>query len=95
VAYSQINEYKINGMEIFGISITEWVGYAAMGTVLVSFLMKDLKHLRIVNSLGCLIFVVYGFMLAPLSMPIIITNTAIFGINMYYLFFKRNTELLT
>jgi len=77
-------------MDLFGISITEWVGYLAMTTVLISFLMKSVVKLRIINSLGCLVFVLYGFLLEPLSKPIIITNSIIFGINIYYLFFKKN-----
>lgn len=72
-------------MEFLGISYIEWIGYAAMATVLISFLMKSVNKLRIVNSLGCLLFVFYGVMLEPLSKPIIITNTAIFCINVYYL----------
>lgn len=75
-------------MQFMGISYIEWVGYAAMATVLVSFLMKSVNKLRIVNSLGCLLFVLYGFLLEPFSKPIIITNTAIFCINIYYLFKK-------
>ena len=54
-------------MEFFGVSGVEWVGYAAMATVLISFLMKSVNKLRIVNSLGCLLFVFYGFLLDPLS----------------------------
>ncbi|WP_372756687.1 uroporphyrinogen decarboxylase [Mariniflexile sp.] len=75
-------------MELLGISIVEWVGYAAMATVLISFLMKSVKNLRIVNSFGCFLFVIYGILLTPMSKPIIITNAAIFCINMYYLFKK-------
>ncbi|OIQ30759.1 MAG: uroporphyrinogen decarboxylase [Bacteroidetes bacterium MedPE-SWsnd-G2] len=71
------------------ITLTDWVGYAAMATVLISFLLKDIKKLRIVNSLGCLLFVVYGFMLEPISMPIIVTNSAIFCINVYYGLIKK------
>ena len=76
-------------MEFLGISSVEWIGYAAMVTVLISFLMKLVNKLRIVNSLGCLLFVFYGILLDPLSMPIIITNTAIFCINLYYLLQKK------
>ena len=76
-------------MEFLGVSITEWVGYAAMGTVLISFLMKSVKKLRIVNSFGCLLFVFYGVLLEPISNPIIVTNTAIFLINLFYLFKKK------
>ncbi|WP_346240174.1 uroporphyrinogen decarboxylase [Mariniflexile soesokkakense] len=75
-------------MEFLGISCVEWIGYAAMATVLISFLMKSVNKLRIVNSFGCLLFVFYGIMLVPLSKPIIITNTAILCINVYYLFKK-------
>ncbi len=73
-------------MEILGITLTEWIGYAASLGVLVSFLMKDIKVLRIVNSIGCALFVVYGFMLG--SIPIIVTNVAILVVNAYYLLKK-------
>ena len=71
------------------ISFADWVGYLAMATVLVSFLMKNIRTLRMVNSVGGLLFVAYGFLLDPISYPIIITNVAIFCINMYYLFLKK------
>lgn len=74
-------------MEFIGISITEWVGYAASISVLVSFLMRDIRTLRIVNCIGCVFFVAYGVLLE--SIPIIVTNTTIVGINFYYLFFKK------
>jgi hypothetical protein len=61
-------------------SPTELVGYAASLFVLISFLMKDIRKLRMVNSVGCALFVVYGIMLAY-SIPIILTNTAILVIN--------------
>jgi len=75
-------------MEFLGISWIEWIGYAAMATVLISFLMKSVNKLRIVNSFGCLLFVFYGFVLQPISKPIIITNIAIFSINLYYILKK-------
>lgn len=71
-------------MEFLGVSITEWVGYLASFVLLLSFTMKDMRKLRMVNSAGAVLFVVYGFMLGT-SWPIVITNAAIFGINMYYL----------
>lgn len=65
-------------------SITELIGYAASFIVLISFLMKNIKTLRIINTIGCFLFIVYGILLNN-SIPIIFTNTAIVGINMYYL----------
>jgi len=71
------------------ITYTDWVGYLAMTTLLISFLMKNITKLRIINSLGCLFFVIYGFMLA-VSWPIVITNSAIVCINLYYLLVNKN-----
>jgi hypothetical protein len=65
-------------------SFTEMIGYLASLVILLSFVMKDLKKLRIVNTAGCAIFIVYGLLLAY-SIPIIITNAAIVVINLYYL----------
>jgi len=77
-------------MELFGITITEYVGYLASIMVLISFTMKDVKKLRTVNMIGCLLFVAYGFLMPTLriGLPIIITNVAIFCINFYYSFLK-------
>lgn len=69
---------------MFGISLTEWVGYSASLVLMISFLMKNINTLRIVNSTGCLLFVIYGFLLAT-SWPIIISNTFILGVNIFYL----------
>ena len=68
---------------------TEIVGYLAMLVLLISFLMKDIRRLRKLNTVACALFVVYGFMLAT-SWPIIISNASIMGINIYYLFLKKN-----
>ncbi|MCH4551356.1 uroporphyrinogen decarboxylase [Aestuariibaculum lutulentum] len=75
-------------MDFLGVSFTEWVGYAAMAMLLLSFTMKAVTKLRIVNSIGCLLFVIYGFMLDPIAKPIIITNGAILCVNLYYLLKK-------
>lgn len=76
---------------MFDISMTEWIGYLASLVLMTSFLMKNLNTLRIINSFGCLLFVVYGFLLAT-SWPIIISNTFILGVNAFYLtkHFKNN-----
>jgi len=76
-------------MEFLAISLTDWIGYLAMATLLVSFMMKDTNKLRIINSFGCAFFVVYGILL-DISWPIIITNSAIICINLYYLLVNKN-----
>ncbi len=69
---------------MFDISITEGVGYLASIVLMISFLMKNINTLRIINSVGCFLFVVYGFLLAT-SWPIIISNAFIMGVNTFYL----------
>ncbi|MFD1614194.1 uroporphyrinogen decarboxylase [Gelatiniphilus marinus] len=78
-------------MELFGITATEYIGYLASLMVLISFTMKNVKTLRFVNMAGCILFIIYGFLMPTLrvGLPIIIANSAIFSVNMYYLFFKR------
>jgi uncharacterized protein with PQ loop repeat len=66
----------MNSIELFG--------YAAMIVVLISMLMKDMKHLRIVNTIACSMFVFYGYLLN--SYPIIIMNVLVITINVYKLY---------
>ncbi len=73
---------------LFGETYVEWLGYMAMATVLVSFLMKSIVKLRIVNGIGALLFIAYGFLLHPISKPIIITNVAILIINVFHVLKK-------
>lgn len=70
---------------VFGIPAFEWIGYLASAAVLGSFLMKKIRMLRIVNTVGCSLFVAYGFILPQISWPIIFTNVAIIVVNAYYL----------
>ncbi len=73
--------------EFLGITITEWFGYGASAGVLISFLMRNMKTLRIINTIGCGLFVIYGVLLT--SAPIIITNATIILINLYYLLKRK------
>lgn len=75
-------------MELFGITLTDGVGYLASLLLMISFALKNVRSLRIVNSFGCIAFIIYGFMLST-SWPIIITNGFIVAMNSYYLFFKK------
>jgi hypothetical protein len=72
-------------MEIFGLPWYEWIGYMASFVVLLSFLMKDMTKLRVVNIAGCSLFIAYGISLPSVSIPIILTNAAIVVVNIYYL----------
>lgn len=72
-----------------GISLTDWVGYLAMILVISSFVFKDLIKLRIVNLVGAIVFITYGFMLN--AWPIIATNLIIIIIQIYHLFKPKFT----
>ena len=72
-------------------SPTEIIGYLASFIVLISFLMKEIKTLRVINSIGCVMFVAYGILL-HFSIPIIITNVAIVAINIYFLMKVNKVE---
>jgi len=74
-------------MELFGITVTEYIGYLASFIVLLSFTMKEVKKLRIVNMTGCVLFILYGFLMPSIriGLPIIIANAAILTVNIYYL----------
>ncbi len=69
-------------------SSTAVIGYLASGVVLLSFLMKQITTLRIVNTIGCILFIAYGILLS-FDPPIIITNVSISLINIYYLTKKK------
>jgi hypothetical protein len=59
--------------------MVEIVGYIATFLVMLSFMMKNVTRLRIINTIGCATWVLYGFMLD--SNPVIITNIGILAIN--------------
>lgn len=63
---------------------TDLIGYVASAVLMVSFLMKNINTLRLINSIGAILFIVYGFMLAT-SWPVIITNAFILSVNIFYL----------
>jgi Flp pilus assembly protein protease CpaA len=61
----------------------EIFGYVSMVVVLISMLMGDIKKLRIVNSIACAMFVIYGISLH--AYPIVIMNVLVIAINLYRL----------
>lgn len=63
---------------------TDFLGYAASATIVVSFALKNVRNIRIINSIGCALFVAYGILLP--SIPVIAANGAIVLINLYHLF---------
>lgn len=66
-----------------------WIGYMAAALVVISFLVsKNMRLLRTINMLGAALFILYGVLL-NVNLPVIIPNAVIVGIQVYYLFIKR------
>ncbi len=68
--------------------ITEIVGYVAMTFLVLSFVPRQIRTVRLINLLACVIFIVYGVMLG-LKWPIIISNALVGMIQMYHLFWMK------
>ena len=61
----------------------EWLGLIASAFVLISFLTSNQIKTRIINSIGCVIFVVYGFLLPAYSTAFM--NAAMLVVHAVYL----------
>lgn len=68
--------------------LVEIMGYLASFFVVMSFVVKNIIHIRIINFIGCVFFIIYGVMLGMLW-PIIIPNAVICLVQIYYLFFDK------
>lgn len=64
-------------------AIIEMIGYFGSALVLVSFLMASVVKLRVINSIGGLVFAVYALLIH--SYPTALMNFCLVGINIYYL----------
>ncbi len=63
------------------------IGYAASFFVVLSFMLKDLKKIRVINLIGCICFVIWG-VFSGMLWPIIIPNAILCGIQIYHLLKK-------
>ncbi len=69
---------------MFSSELIEWVGYGASILLVISLMMTDITKLRIINSIGCLMFVIYGLIVG--AYPVALSNMAIILINFYNLY---------
>ena len=68
---------------VFEFDGAEIVGYVASALVVLSLTMTSVVRLRTISLAGSVVFVVYGVLIG--SVPIIVTNAAIAGINLWFL----------
>lgn len=67
--------------------MTEILGWVATAVVLLSFTVQDMRKLRMVNLVGCLLWIGYGFIL--MSKPVIFVNISIALVHSYWLIKNR------
>ena len=71
--------------------VIEIIGYLASAFLVMSFAFsKNVVKLRIIATVGCVLFVIYGFLLH--AYPMVIANVIIVGINLYHLFFNKKAK---
>ena len=72
--------------------IFEWIGYSASIFVVLSFIVNQLRLVRLINMIGCLCFVIYGVYFE--AWPVVIPNAIVALIQVYYLLFeaKKSTH---
>ncbi len=68
--------------------ITELFGYLATIFLIVSFLPKQVRKVRLINLIACGLFIVYGVLLG-FKWPLIISNAAVCLIQIYHLFLLK------
>lgn len=70
----------------------ELVGLIGTVFVLLSFLMKEVKHIRLINIIGAALFVIYGLLIGAYSTWIL--NGTLVIIHVCYLikFYKKSEE---
>lgn len=73
-------------------TILELIGYFASFLVLISLLMTSVVKLRIINTIGSLIFAIYAVLIR--SYPTAVMNFCLVGINLYFLWKLSRSRVL-
>lgn len=68
----------------------ELIGYTGSLLVAISLMMQSVFRLRVINLVGALFFVVYGFLIH--AIPVILLNGLIVFVNIYYLVQMRSKK---
>lgn len=74
------NGVNMNSVEILGVIATIFI--------FIAFTQSDVIKIRIINSIGCLLFIIYGVILGAFSIWFL--NTACLILNMYKIYKERS-----
>lgn len=75
---------------IFGLDTIELIGIAASVLVLISFLMKEVRVIRTIGIVSCIVFVIYGFLINALSIWLL--NGILIFVHLYFLIRSRKSR---
>jgi hypothetical protein len=64
-------------------TVYELIGYLGSALIVISLAMSSIIRLRLINLAGSLVFTLYGALIG--SIPVVITNVIITGLNLWYL----------
>ena len=64
--------------------MNDLIGFIASAIVLISFTVKDMIKLRVINSVGSIVWIVYGVLIN--NFPTIFVNVAVLVIHTWWLF---------
>jgi len=68
-------------------NLIETLGWIATAGTLLSFAVKDMWKLRLINGLASIVWIVYGIL--KVDNPIIVINSAVIVMHLYW--FYKNT----
>ncbi|MDG6897914.1 hypothetical protein A6A19_07990 [Actinobacillus delphinicola] len=67
-------------------TFVDLLGYGAMFSIAIAFMMKDIVALRALNILGAVLFIIYSLLLPTPAYPVAGLNVFIALVNIYYVF---------
>lgn len=68
----------------------EIIGFLASGFILLAFTNDDIKHVRIYDGIGCMIFIIYGLLINSIST--VFLNFVMLSLQVYKLIKLRNSK---
>ena len=69
------------------------IGYIGMAIILYSFTIENIYKLRLMNSIGSIVWIVYG--LGIMAGPTIMVNSSVLAIHLHWFYKNRKRKLDT